>query len=145
MSNSVLFDPNELNTEQTTFLQTKLEKASSSPDRDGCRTFLPKSRVSGGKYGRLRTRPDIGELFGDKNRGYNASKLLYCLYNGVVWLDTMDVECSHLCGYKLCMEITHIAFEPHDINTNRTEHHSSFDCNGNHGSYDDCIIKSYIP
>ena len=144
MSEDILFDPHELTNEQKQFLFRKLDKVSSPPDRDGCRRFMPKSRASNGKYGRITTRPDIGKLFGKESRGYNSSKLLYCLAMGIVWRQNMEIECSHLCGYKLCMEMTHINLEPHKVNTQRTEHHSAFECPG-HDDHPDCVIKSYTP
>ena len=140
MSTQVLFDPHKLNEEQKSFLMEKLNKASSAPNQAGCRTFLPKARTSNGRYGKIKTRADVGRLFGHEARTYNASKLLYCLHKDVIWFKQMGNECSHLCGYDLCMELSHINFESHSINSNRKKHHKSKVCSG-HGENPDCVIR----
>ena len=142
--NKVLFDPKQLNEEQFAYLSQKLERVSSPEDRDGCRRFLNSGRVDG-RYGKIKARVDISRKFGKEDRSYNASKLLYCLINGVAWHSDMGLECSHLCGFSLCMKVEHIILETHSSNSSRKEHHTSFDCNGEHGIYPDCIIKSYTP
>lgn len=139
---TVIFDPSKLNLEQKDFLLNKLESVSAAPDADGCRKFKPRSRHGKAKnHGSMKIRSDISKMFGMKDRNYDASKLMYCVKKNIP-MTKNDEECSHLCGFGLCMSIEHLTIEPHSINTSRTDHHEFGYCDSDHNGYKSCIIKT---
>lgn len=143
MENSVVFDPDRLSIEQKSFLIKKLEEIAGPPDPDGCRKFLRKSRKMG-IYGVTKTRSDISVLFGDSERNYNPASLAYSMEFSQKLLKGQDIECSHLCGYGLCMTPSHVVMEDHLKNIERRNHHAYKFCSG-HGDCKPCILKTVVP
>ena len=144
----VIFDPRKLSTEQLDFVIKKLDYVSAAPDADGCRKFKPAARHGDqNKYGYMKLRSDISEIFGNKKRNYDASKLLYHVHNNIVWMSDSyaERECSHLCGFGLCMTIAHLIVEPHGINCGRRDHHEFQYCDNKHNGYAMCLLKSVEP
>ena len=142
-----MFDPNKLNEAQKNFLLTKIAKSSGHPDADGCIKYIRKSRQGKlGTVGSMKLEKEIASLFGSQDVGMNPATLLYSLTNMCIITKNSNVECSHVCGYSLCLNINHIIFESKEYNNSRTSHHREGRCFVvDHVQNPPCIFKTVKP
>ena len=143
----IIFDPNVLTEEEKNYLDYKITKYTGPVDADGCEKFTPKTRAGKNEtIGSLSLDKDISlKYYQMKQKKLNPAALALSLDSNLPIYKSM--ECSHLCGFGLCMNSSHIRFEPKNINNDRIICHKNKLCGGhqsenNEYHYDACIIKT---
>ncbi|MES9882641.1 MAG: hypothetical protein ABW185_17385 [Sedimenticola sp.] len=54
-----------------------------------------------------------------------------------------NIDCSHLCNNKLCVNAGHLSFEPRAVNNARKYCFGEGVCVG-HESYPDCMVNLFV-
>ena len=152
MDSDIRFDPAALSQDQRDFLLRKLEAVTGCVDADGCEAFLGKSRTGKNfEVGSIRIDKAIGKpIFGKENLNLNPAALKYSLEHNYQLRYSDTVECSHICGFGLCLYSNHILMEPKEVNNERIQHHKTrVECKGHNSSDDEffppCIYKTVKP
>ena len=104
---------------------------SSPPDPvTGCRLW--QKAVSANKYG-------VTKSPFDKKKTDYVHRIAYMASHGVTFLRENKFDVSHLCHNKLCVEPSHLTYEPHSQNQERIHCFHQKICSKGHKPF--CIIK----
>ena len=129
MDQNISFDPNVLNYAEKTKLKDRLELIHDGEDPDGCKVFKLKARKKDKKKKYMSPEWKIGskiaQYFGDPDRPFHPSAIAYSLEHGVPLFKYSSMDISHLCGYVLCLNTSHLTYESHAYNTSRRSCHAS--------------------
>lgn len=76
-------------------------------------------------------------LFRGRRKKLKVHRVQYFLTTGEMLDKNMDV--SHICHKKLCINFDHLSYEPHIINCKRNSCRDNGECEGHRG-YKSCIL-----
>ena len=100
----------------------------------GC--ILWEMSTDGAGYPQMKLGAEFDSRFG--KRPQSPVRILYSIYNNLT-LNFPNFEMSHLCHTPLCIQTTHVSYEPQSINSRRNICRDNRKCSRDHVD-DDCGI-----
>ncbi len=116
-------------------IMEKLSKKTINSDRNDCILYTGRHDRYG--YGVI----DIKFPSSSRYRPMNVHRLRYMIHVKLTKLSPSQYHVSHLCNNKLCVNISHLSFEPPHINSSRQNCFSENRCLKCHHPHQDCLIN----
>ena len=138
MDDSVTFDPHKLTLEERKFILDKIEANSQQNEDNQCKLWTKKASKNG--YPQMKTNSKIAAKFGNADRPFNPSSLLYSLTHNFILFKVNNLRMSHICHNKFCVNIDHIIMEPLATNIQRNSCRDNHRCSG-HGTSPFCLFQ----
>ncbi len=127
-------DTTAIQEERKVYYLQKILNSTVQQGPHGCRVW--QNPVGGNGYPRMR----ITLVAGGGSSQYSVHQVVLACSTGTV-LDRPFFEVSHLCHNKLCVEVTHLTYEPKVVNVQRRNCVAEGHCFGHQGQDSpDCLL-----